>query len=88
MQVIQLACVFGFSVSALFVPRAATDDGRSGSTELVEVIEHPGSRVPARRGPRAAVYFSDGKVLTGKISLTPGRSFKLNIPKAGKLKTT
>jgi len=36
----------------------------------------------------AAVYFSDGKVLTGKISLTPGRSFKLNIPKAGKLKTT
>ena len=35
----------------------------------------------------AAVYFSDGKVLTGEISLTPGRSFKLNIPKAGKLKT-
>ena len=35
----------------------------------------------------AAVYFSDGKVLTGKISLTPGRSFKLNIPKGGKLKT-
>ncbi len=35
----------------------------------------------------AAVYFSDGKVLTGKISLTPGRSFKLNIPKGGALKT-
>jgi hypothetical protein len=35
----------------------------------------------------AAVYFSDGRVLTGEISLTPGRSFKLNIPKAGKLKT-
>ncbi len=35
----------------------------------------------------AAVYFSDGKVLTGEISLTPGRNFKLNIPKAGKLKT-
>jgi hypothetical protein len=35
----------------------------------------------------AAVYFSDGKVLTGEISLTPGRSFKLNIPKGGKLKT-
>jgi hypothetical protein len=35
----------------------------------------------------AAVYFSDGKVLTGRISLTPGRSFKLNIPKGGKLKT-
>ena len=30
---------------------------------------------------------SDGKVLTGKVSLTPGRTFKLNIPKAGKLKT-
>ncbi|MFQ6034223.1 MAG: hypothetical protein ACE5NM_00040 [Sedimentisphaerales bacterium] len=36
----------------------------------------------------AAVYLSNGKVLTGKISLTPGRSFKLNIPRAGKLKTT
>jgi hypothetical protein len=35
----------------------------------------------------AAVYFSDGKVLTGKISLTPGRSFKLNIPEGGVLKT-
>ncbi|MCP4259647.1 MAG: hypothetical protein GY774_19370 [Planctomycetes bacterium] len=35
----------------------------------------------------AAVYFSDGKVLTGKISLTSGRSFKLNIPKGGTLKT-
>jgi len=39
------------------------------------------------RARMAAVYFSDGKVLTGKISLTPGRSFKLNIPKAGSLKT-
>jgi hypothetical protein len=36
----------------------------------------------------AAVYFSDGKVLTGKISLTSGQSFKLNIPEGGKLKTT
>ncbi|MHC4726347.1 MAG: hypothetical protein ACYS17_03895, partial [Planctomycetota bacterium] len=35
----------------------------------------------------AAVYFSDGKVLTGKISLTPGLSFKLNIPQGGTLKT-
>jgi len=35
----------------------------------------------------AAVYFSDGKVLTGEVSLTPGRSFKLNIPKGGKLRT-
>ena len=41
-----------------------------------------------QRGRQTAVYFSDGKVLTGNISLTPGRRFKLNIPKAGKLKTT
>ena len=38
-------------------------------------------------GRRAAVYFSDGKVLAGKISLTPGRSFKLNIPEGGTLNT-
>ena len=38
-------------------------------------------------GRMAAVYFSDGKVLTGTISLTPGLSFKLNIPEGGKLKT-
>ena len=37
---------------------------------------------------KAAVYFSDGKVLTGKIALTSGRKFKLNIPEGGKLKTT
>jgi len=37
---------------------------------------------------KAAVYFSDGKVLTGRIALTSGRKFKLNIPRAGKLKTT
>ena len=37
---------------------------------------------------KAAVYFSDGKVLTGRIALTSGRKLKLNIPKAGKLKTT
>ncbi|MEJ2701762.1 MAG: hypothetical protein P8Z79_04910 [Sedimentisphaerales bacterium] len=37
---------------------------------------------------KAAVYFSDGKVLTGKVALTAGRKFKLNIPKGGKLKTT
>jgi hypothetical protein len=37
---------------------------------------------------KAAVYYSDGKVLTGNISLTSQRKFKLNIPKAGKLKTT
>ena len=36
----------------------------------------------------AAVYFSDGKVLTGRISLSPGRKFKLNIPKGGTIKTS
>jgi len=40
-------------------------------------------------GPRpAAVYLSNGEVFTGDVSLTPGRSFKLNIPKAGELKTS
>lgn len=44
---------------------------------------------PARAALReAAVYFSDGNVLTGKIAMTSGRQFKLNIPKAGKIKTT
>jgi hypothetical protein len=38
-------------------------------------------------GRTAAVYFSNGKVLTGNISLTPDRSFKLNIPEGGTLKT-
>jgi len=37
---------------------------------------------------KAAIYFSDGKVLTGRIALTSGRQFKLNIPEAGKLKTS
>lgn len=35
----------------------------------------------------AAVYFSDSTVLTGNIRLSPGRKFKLNIPKGGILKT-
>ncbi len=40
-------------------------------------------------GPRqAAVYLSNGEVFTGEISLTPGRTFKLNLPKAGELKTS
>lgn len=40
-------------------------------------------------GPRpAAVYLSNGEVFTGEISLTPGRTFKLNVPKAGELKTS
>ena len=43
----------------------------------------------AQAAPRkAAVYYSDGKVLTGNVSLTSGRKFKLNIPEAGKLKTS
>lgn len=37
---------------------------------------------------KAAVYFSDGKVLTGRVALTSGRQFKLNIPEGGKLKTS
>lgn len=64
-------------------------DSQSGPAPIVGVAaaprHHAGQWV---RGRPAAVYFSDGKVLTGSISLTPGRSFKLNIPKAGKLKTT
>ena len=48
-----------------------------------------GRTISARAAIRkAAVYFSDGKVLTGRIALTSGRKFKLNIPEAGKLKTT
>jgi hypothetical protein len=44
---------------------------------------------PVRASVReAAVYFSDGKVLTGKIALTSGRQFKVNVPEGGKLKTT
>ncbi|MEK7995068.1 MAG: hypothetical protein AAB403_14780, partial [Planctomycetota bacterium] len=44
---------------------------------------------PARAAVReAAVYFSDGKILTGKIALTSGRQFKLNIPEGGTLKTS
>ncbi len=42
-----------------------------------------------KNGPRpAAVCLSNGEVYTGDILLTPGRTFKLNIPKAGHLKTT
>ena len=55
--------------------------GASGEALFGETAEE-------KSGARtAAVYFSDGKVLTGKISLTPGRSFKLNIPRGGTLKT-
>ncbi|OHB63870.1 MAG: hypothetical protein A2Y77_09305 [Planctomycetes bacterium RBG_13_62_9] len=34
------------------------------------------------------VCLSNGEVYTGDISLTAGRTFKLNVPKAGELKTT
>jgi hypothetical protein len=53
---------------------------------LLLVLGQPISAGAAIR--KTAVYFSDGKVLTGKIALTSGRKFKLNIPEAGKLKTT
>lgn len=47
------------------------------------------SSAPAPAAIReAAVYFSDGKILTGRIALTSGRQFKLNIPEGGTLKTT
>ena len=58
-------------------------------------VSGPGATASFYERPRtenqtrpAAVYLSDGKVLTGAISLTRGRSLKLNIPKAGTLKTT
>ncbi|UCC99161.1 MAG: hypothetical protein JSW66_04600 [Phycisphaerales bacterium] len=48
-----------------------------------------GQATPAPAAPRqAAVYFSDGNILTGRIALTSGRKFKLNVPEAGKLRTT
>ncbi len=48
-----------------------------------------GQSAPAHAAVReAAVYFSDGRILTGKIALTSGRQFKLNIPGGGTLKTT
>lgn len=57
--------------------------------EILALLLMSGQLTPAQASAReAAVYFSDGQVLTGKISLTPGRKFKLNIPKAGKIKTT
>jgi len=53
---------------------------------LTILLMLPSSAPAALR--KAAVYFSDGKVLTGKIALTRGRKFKLNIPEGGGLKTT
>ena len=47
-------------------------------------VDGLGGAVVKRRG---AVYYSDGKVLTGEIFLTAGRTFKLNVPAGGTLKT-
>jgi hypothetical protein len=72
---------FGFCVFCFLVWFGSVACGASTGTLFGDVTQKKS------RTRIAAVYFSDGKVLTGKISLTPGRSFKLNIPKAGKLKT-
>ena len=69
-------CIFWFLVLSGNLICGATEEALFGDT-----TEDKSS------GRMAAVYFSDGKVLTGKISLTPGRSFKLNIPEGGTLKT-
>jgi len=58
----------------------------SAAVGLMLILMLPASAPAALR--KAAVYFSDGKVLTGKIALTGGRKFKLNIPEGGVLKTT
>lgn len=45
--------------------------------------------LPAMADKRpAAVYFSDGTVVQGDLSLTPGRRFKLNVPEGGSIYTT
>ncbi len=44
--------------------------------------------VKADDGRLAAVYFSDGTVKQGKLYLTAGRDFKLNIPEGGSIYTT
>ena len=64
-------------------------DKRSHIVAGVLTILLLGSVTSVRGAPRkAAVYYSDGKVLTGNIALTRGRKFKLNIPKGGKLRTS
>ena len=72
---------FWFYVFCLLVWPGSLVCWASGETLFGETAEDKST------GRTAAVYFSDGKVLTGKISLTPGRSFKLNIPRGGTLKT-
>ena len=72
---------FWFCVVCFLVWPGSLVCGASGETLFGETVE---DKSAART---AAVYFSDGKILTGKISLTPGLSFKLNIPRGGTLKT-
>jgi len=75
-------CILFFDLLWLdSLARASSPVARVPSDERRETSDEPAHRL-------AAVYFSDGKVLTGKISLTPGQSFKLNIPERGQLKTT
>ncbi|MFC1636322.1 hypothetical protein ACFL5Z_15945 [Planctomycetota bacterium] len=57
-------------------------------TISILLIVLSGSAIARASVRKAAVYFSDGKVLTGRIALTSGRQFKLNIPEGGKLKTS
>ena len=54
---------------------------------LVGVPKADGATTKSAPRP-AAVYLSNGDILTGDVLLTPGRTFKLNVPKAGTLKTT
>lgn len=42
----------------------------------------------SRSGRPAAIHLSNGEVFLGKVLLTPGRRFKLNVPEGGTLKTT
>jgi len=56
---------------------------------LAFVMSAGAAQATRKDGPRpAAVYLSNGDAFTGDISLTSGRSFKLNVPKAGELKTS
>lgn len=62
---------------------------RNDSAAFVAVVLLFSLSTLCRAAPRkAAVYYSDGKVLTGRIALTSGRKFKLNIPAGGTIKTT
>ncbi|MCU0915401.1 MAG: hypothetical protein MUC88_12670 [Planctomycetes bacterium] len=66
--------------------------GRVGSIAvciLLFVLPSWAAQKARKDGSRPAeVCLSNGEVFTGDVFLTPGRSFKLNVPKAGELKTT